>query len=309
MKIMFPELQEAAAVRRRKTQNLRRTMTFTAIAMMLPSAIILTVVDVWPVISGILLSLRGGTLLSPGELIGFGNFSALLQSSEFWSSLEFTAIFTLVAVFGSYIIGLPLALLLRGKVFGRGVFRVLLLLPWVIPPIVSVLSWNWILGDQSGLLDQVIGWFGGNPIYVLSYPTSAQIAVCVLKVWESYPFMLMTLIAALEGIDSTYYEAASIDGASKFQQFRFITVPHISGVSVIAWTLMGIWSVNDFGTPWLLTQGGPLNSTETLPILAYKDAFIIQNVGQGAAIAVLSLILLLVLSTFLLRALNRRIAQ
>lgn len=278
-----------------------------ALWLILPSAVILAIVDVWPMISGILLSFRGGTLLQPGSFIGLQNFIQLFSDTQFWISLKFTMIFTITAVFGSYFVGLPLALLLRNEVWGRGVFRVLLLLPWVLPPVVSILSWNWILGNQSGLFNQMISWFGGSPQYLLSYPTTAVVAVCIVKVWISYPFMFMTCMAALEGVDPMLYEAASIDGASKFQQFLYITVPQIKGVSVVAWVLMAIWSVNDFATPWLFTQGGPLNATEHLPILAYRDAFVNQNIGQGAAVAVVSLLILLGLSSILLRSMYRNL--
>ncbi|MFB5190634.1 carbohydrate ABC transporter permease [Alicyclobacillus fastidiosus] len=302
---MVTDISRGGPIAKSKSTRLRWGLIATAVIMILPSLIILAVVDIWPMISGILLSLRGGNLLQPGNLVGLKNYETLFTTTEFWQSLEFTMIFAVASVFGSYLLGLPLALLLRGKVFGRGVFRILLLLPWIVPLVVSIVSWDWIVGDPSGLLSKILMWMGLHPMYPLSYAGSARVLVCVVKVWTSYPFMFMTCLAALEGIDSTLYEAASIDGASKFQQFRYITIPQIKGISIIAWILMAIWSVNDFGTPWLLTQGGPVNATEILPVLAYKDAFVNQNVGQGAAIAVISLILLMALAALLLRLMNR----
>lgn len=306
---MIAEMTGEKRIVRSKSRRIRIGLIATALIMILPSLIILAVVDIYPMISGIILSLRGGSLLQPGALVGFKNYELLFTSSEFWSSLEFTVIFALAAVFGSYFLGLPLALLLRGKVPGRGVFRILLLLPWIVPLVVSIVSWDWIAGDPSGLLSKITEWLGTQPIYPLSYPGSARVLVCVVKIWTSYPFMFMTCLAALEGIDGTLYEAASIDGATRFQQFRYITVSQIKDISLIAWILMAIWSVNDFGTPWLLTQGGPVNATEILPVLAYKDAFVNQSIGQGAAIAVISLVLLMALSALLLRLMNRNNAD
>jgi ABC-type sugar transport system permease subunit len=133
----------------------------------------------------------------------------------------------------------------------------------------------------------------------------AVVSVIVIKIWRSFPFMMISLIAALQTIDGNLYEAARIDGAGRWACFRNVTFPGIYNISLILWILMTIWSVNDFETPWLLTQGGPSNATESLMILAYKDTFARNTVGSGSAVAFISLIILMVLAIVMMRLRNR----
>ena len=129
-------------------------------------------------------------------------------------------------------------------------------------------------------------------------------SVILIKIWRSFPFMMVSCLAALQSIDRDMYEAAKIDGAGRWQSFRDITMPQILGISVVMWILMTIWSVNDFETPWLLTQGGPSNATENLIVLAYKYTFTRNDVGVGSSIAVVSMIILMALAFVLLRKQN-----
>ena len=205
------------------------------------------------------------------------------------------------SVIGSYLVGLGLALLLNLELPGQGFFRVALLLPWVIPSIVSIASWRWLIADQNGLVNQVLDLIGVGPIFFLSTGDWAMFSVILIKIWRSFPFMMVSCLAALQSIDRDMYEAARIDGAGRWQSFRDITMPQIVGISVVMWILMTIWSVNDFETPWLLTQGGPSNATENLIVLAYKYTFTRNDVGIGSAIAVVSMIILMALALLLLR--------
>jgi ABC-type sugar transport system permease subunit len=174
-------------------------------------------------------------------------------------------------------------------------------LPWVIPSIVSVASWRWLIADQNGLVNQALNLVGLGPIFFLSTGDWAMFSVIMIKIWRSFPFMMVSCLAALQSIDRDMYEAARIDGAGRWQSFRDITMPQIFGISVVMWILMTIWSVNDFETPWLLTQGGPSNATENLIVLAYKYTFTRNDVGIGSAIAVVSMIILMALALLLLR--------
>src|SRR5919197_1311828 len=193
-----------------------------------------------------------------------------------------------------YIAPSLLALLLNTPVWGRGFFRAALLIPWVIPPIVSIVSWRWML-DQSGLINSVLTALGLQPIYFLSSEFWARVSVIVVKIWVSFPFMLVTLLAALQAISQDLYEAAALDGCGRWSAFRYITVPHLKMVTLISWILMTIYSVNDFPTIWLLTQGGPVNATQSLIVLAFKYAFQVSNVGLGAAVSVIAMLGMLVL--------------
>lgn len=271
------------------------------LGLLLPSLVLVAGILGYPLLSGLSQSLRDGTLLRPGSFVGLENYRDLLARPEFYRALSFTALFTAVSVVGSYLLGLGLALLLNLNVPGRGVFRVSLLLPWILPSVVSIICWRWMISDEQGLVNVVRGWFGGAPIYFLSSEHWAVVSVFVVKVWRSFPFMLISLLAALQTVDRTLYEAAQIDGASRWQTFRFISWPHLTGISVVLWILMAIWTVNDFDTIWLLTGGGPSDATQSLITLAFNDTFTRGNVGQGAAGAVVMLVLLLGLASLLLR--------
>jgi multiple sugar transport system permease protein len=269
--------------------------------LLLPSIILVLGVIAYPMVTGFFYSFTNGSLLKPGHLVGLDNYAKLIVSSDFRGALWFSLIFACFNVAVCYAIGLGLALLLNEDVPGRAFFRVALLLPWVVPSIVSIVSWRWMIADERALLNQVITAFGGRPVYFLSNAGWAITAVIAIKIWRSFPFMMLSLLAALQAIDRALYEAAAIDGATRWQAFRLITLPQLKNISIVLALLMTIWTVNDFDTPWLLTQGGPASATENLVLLAYRYTFGRNNVGLGAAVSFITLAILTVLVVFLLR--------
>lgn len=279
----------------------RRRYDLLPFVLFVPSLALILLIDAYPFITGFLYSLRDGSLLKAGDFVGLANYAALWRMPDFRYALQFSALFAICNVIGSYVVGLGLALLLNKDVPGQGFFRVALLLPWIIPSIVSIVSWRWMIADQNGLFNQALGIVGLGPIYFLGSEDTAIFSVIMIKIWRSFPFMMVSCLAALQSIDRDLYEAAAIDGAGRWQSFRDITLPQIAGISVVMWILMTIWSVNDFETPWLLTQGGPSNATENLIVLAYKYTFTRNDVGIGSAIAFVSLIILMALAIVLLR--------
>lgn len=279
----------------------RRASDWLPYAFLAPAAFLLVGVIGYPLITGVRYSLNDGSLLQPGRFVGAENYANLPGMEDFQHALLFSALFALFSVVGSYLVGLALALLLDGAVPGRGIFRVTLLVPWIIPSIVSIVSWRWIIGDQQGLVNVVLRAVGAQPILFLSTAQWATFSVIVIKIWRSFPFMMITCLAALQAIDHTLYEAAAIDGAGRWQTFRSITFPHIRTISIVAWILMAIWCFNDFETIWLLTGGGPSNATENLLVLAYKYTFVRNKIGIGSSIAVVSLGILMTLAIYLLR--------
>jgi multiple sugar transport system permease protein len=279
----------------------RRRLDLLPYALFVPSLALILLINAYPFVSGFLYSLRDGSLLKSGDFVGLANYAALWRMPDFRYALQFSALFAVCNVVGSYVIGLGLALLLNKDIPGRGFFRVALLLPWIIPSIVSIVSWRWMIADQNGLFNQALGLVGLGPIYFLGSGDTAIFSVIMIKIWRSFPFMMVSCLAALQSIDRDLYEAAEIDGAGRWQSFRDITLPQIAGISVVMWILMTIWSVNDFETPWLLTQGGPSNATENLIVLAYKYTFTRNDVGIGSAIAFVSLVILMALAVVLLR--------
>src|SRR5215213_8482826 len=234
----------------------RRRIDLLPYALLIPSITLIVIIILYPLATGLYYSLNEGSLLKLDGFVGLDNYLALLSLPDF-----------------------RLALLLNPELPGQGFFRVALLLPWVIPSIVSIASWRWLIADQNGLVNQVLDLIGVGPIFFLSTGHWAMFSVILIKIWRSFPFMMVSCLAALQSIDRDMYEAARIDGAGRWQSFRDITMPQIAGISVVMWILMTIWSVNDFETPWLLTQGGPSNATENLIVLAYKYTFTRSDVG------------------------------
>lgn len=273
--------------------------------LLLPSLALICVIELYPFITGVSYSLHKGNLLTTGAFVGMQNYQRLFSSPDFYHALWFSFLFALFNVVLSYLIGLALALFLTLDFPGRGLCRVLLLLPWIVPAVVSIVSWKWLIADRGGLVNILLSDLHLRPIYFLSESGWAIVAVIVIKIWRSFPFMMLSLLAALQVIDKTLYEAARIDGANGWARFRHITMPHLKNISIIQAILMIIWSINDFETPFLLTQGGPANATENLILLAYRYTFGRNDVGRGSAVALLTLVVLTVLATVMMRQQRR----
>lgn len=264
-----------------------------------PAFILVAVINLYPFLSGLFLSTRTGSVVRIGEFVGFNNFLRVFAMSDFHNALWFSLVFGFFGVTGSYLLGLLIALLLNQDFPGRGFLRAAMLLPWIIAPVVSVISWRWLISDQSAFVNQLLRAVGIQPILFLAEPFWARVVVIALKIWRSYPFMMVSLLAVLQTIPNDLIESAKIDGANALQRFRFITIPFIRMMSIISMILMTIWCFNDFETIWLMTSGGPSRSTENLVILAYRFFFIRNDVGVGSAIAVISLVIMMLLAAFL----------
>ncbi|WP_427051264.1 carbohydrate ABC transporter permease [Paenibacillus sp. TC-CSREp1] len=266
-----------------------------------PAILFILLVNIYPFLSGILYSFKDGTLLKPGAFVGFANYVRVLEMDEFWHSFSFSFWFALFSVIGSYAIGLFLALLLNIDIPGKGLFRVALLVPWVLSSVVSMVGWRWMIGSQSGVVNTFLQTLGFEPILFLSDEKWAVFSVIMVKIWRSYPFMMVSLLAALQSINHDLYEAASIDGAGRWRSFLSITLPQLKTVTFVCWIMMSIWSFNDFDVLYLLTGGGPIDATENLILMSFNYAFVKDSIGVGAVLAILSLIVLMVLAVILLR--------
>jgi multiple sugar transport system permease protein len=265
----------------------------------------LAVINGYPVLYGLAQSTHDGTLISSGSWTGLANYAHVFTDPGFWSATRFTLIFTFVGVFGSWLVGLALALLLRTAVPGATVIKVLLMLPWVVPVVVSTTAWNWLIATSSSPIPKLVGDLGFTEPLFLSDPTLAKVTVCLFKVWASFPFMMVMMSSALAAVDPTLYEASSIDGASRWQQLTMITLPNIARSTYVSWILMTIFCVNDFPSVYLLTGGGPTSSTTTLIVLAYRTVFQDFQVGVGVAIAFVLTAALVLMSLVLHRQIKK----
>ncbi len=234
---------------------------------------------------------------------GLENYIKAFQDHEVRLALRTSMIMVGGIIAGSYILGLVAGVLLHQRMRIRGVYRALILIPWVVPGVVSFISWQWMLNDQSGFINRVLAGIGliDEPILWLADPLLAMVSIILVGVWSRFPFMMITVLAALAGVPDELNEAAAIDGASRWQTFRFITLPLILPISIIATLLQAIWTFNDFALPFVLTGGGPANATTPLILLSYKEAFQRFNIGYGTSLAVISMVLMLALGAVYLR--------
>jgi multiple sugar transport system permease protein len=277
----------------------------TLLGLVAPSVLLLTLINAYPFIYAAFQSVHDGSLITSGSYVGLDNYSATIHSDAFWQAARFTLLFTVVGVFGSWAVGLGMALLLRADIPFRGTLKVLLLLPWVVPVVVSATSINYLVATDTSPIPRLFDALGlGSPLF-LADPTWAKILVCIYKVWISFPFMMLMASAALSSVDTTVYEAAKMDGAGAVKQFFYITLPIIARPTYISWILMTIFCVNDFPTIFLLTGGGPISATTSLVVLAYRTVFQNFQVGQGVSIAFIMTITLVIISSLLYRQIKK----
>lgn len=268
--------------------------------LLLPSLILMIVVIGYPMIQGFWYSFTNGSLLKAGKFVGLRNYGKLLADPSFWHALRFSLYFAVANIVGCYSLGLGLALLLQKDFPGRGLFRVLLLLPWIVPSLVAIVSWRWMINDDKALFNQIIVFFGETPCTSCPAPigrsqwssssrSGAHFHSCC---YRFLPHFRRSTARFMKRQTSTVQRSGS---------FRHVTMPAISGISVVLCLLMTVWTVNDFDTPWLLAQGGPANATENLVVLAYRYTFARNDVGMGAAVSFVTLAILMVIFTVVLR--------
>jgi ABC-type sugar transport system permease subunit len=279
--------------------------------LILPSLVFLAAVEFYPLGRGILEGFKYHNRVQPWatRYNGLDNFRKAFESHDVRLALRNSVVIVGGIVVFSYLLGLIAGLILHQKTLRfRGIYRTLILIPWVTPPIAAYISWQWMLND-FGIVNRVLYHLGFvneiEPIIFLGEPNLAVASVIMVGTWFRFPFMMITILAALTAIPDDLYEAASLDGANPIQAFRDITLPLIVPVSVIATLLQAIWTFNDFGLTYVLTGGGPANATLTLILLAYREAFQRPNIGYGTSLAIISMVLMLCLGAVYLRLQSR----
>ena len=280
-----------------------RTFAWLLIA---PALLFIAVIVVWPLLETIRLSFTDATL--GGEnWVGVANYSALFADPKFWQTVGRTFYWMALAVSLKLIVGLIGASLLNAAIPGKALFRVLVMPPWVIPVAIGVIGWKWMYNGYFGLISGLLQEFGlvQDRVALLATKTSAFYSAIVTDVWVGTPMVTLFFLAAMQGVSKDLYEAAWVDGASRWYRFRRITIPQIMPVIVSMALLSAIWTFNSFEIIWILTEGGPRGATTTLIIDTYKVAISSQRFGEGAARAVVIVVLLATFSLFYLWFLNR----
>jgi multiple sugar transport system permease protein len=278
-----------------------------ALPFVLPIVIIMGGLILWPFINAIQLSMTTRSLITrTEEFVGLANYTRLFQDTDFVSSVRNTLVFTVTSVSIKFVIGLGIALLLNGRLPLRNVLTGLILLPWIVPEVVTALTWRSIYDPIFGGLNPILQQLGliDRPIAWLAEPGLAMPSVVVVNVWKGIPFYVILLLAGLKAIDREQYEAAEVDGANVIQRFRHITMPGLRYVIITTLLLSFISTFNTFGLIYLMTGGGPGGATRLFSILAYEKAIVGLRFGPGVATA-LSMAPIMALIIFILARVMR----
>jgi multiple sugar transport system permease protein len=245
--------------------------------------------------------------IDPGPWVGFANFQSLIQGQDLLPSLARSVFWTVGNDVVQILAGLGIALLLNLPLRGRGIARVVVLVPFVVPAVVLGLLWRNILDELVGVVSYVLisAHIVQQPISFLSSPTWSMDTIILISAWKFTPFVVILVLARLQSVPIQLLEAARSDGASAWQVFRYVTLPWLAPVLVIALMLRTIWGFNDFDVPFLLTQGGPNSSTTTLPILIRQLLLEQLNPGMAAALSLFMIAILVLLGLGFLMAYRR----
>lgn len=262
----------------------------------------------YPFVLAILLSLTDKTIGAPAHFIGFENFIRLAQDSIYRESIRNTLTYTFGSEGLKIPIGFVLALILNEKIPFRKAVRSAVLLPWIVPSVLSAMAWTWLFNPNFSVLNWILTHAGilHNGINWLTDSGTAMFSVVLVNAWRGSPFFGIILLAALQSIPSDLYEATAVDGAGRWQRFRHVTFPLVLPILLIAVLLSTIGTFSDFNIVYTITGGGPLNSTQVLATYSYTTAITIGRLGEGAAISLTMFPALLVFLIWEIRYLNRQ---
>lgn len=267
---------------------------------LLPIIIVFCVLLVYPIGQVISFSVKDNVIVNPTpHFVGFDNFIKIFETGQFWKALGNSLEFSIVSLIFHMILGIAFALMLNSSLLNtrfRGVVRALFIVPWTFTVSIVAILWRLML-NNSGIINTIFGlgidWFGSREL--------AAKTVIFVNIWCSYPFYMISILAALQGISTVYYEAASIDGANSIQKFFKITIPHLKPVMISLMLLDFIWSMQQLSLTYITTGGGPIGSSETVGTYTYNLAFKNYQFSMASASAVIMMLLCLVIAIFYVR--------
>lgn len=288
---MEPFMTDAALATTPSTRSawerLRSHRDWMGFWFMAPAAAILILFLAYPLGLGVWLSFTDAKIGKSGSFVGIENYDWLSDDKIFWGSVFFTIFYTLIASIVKFGLGLYLALLLNKNLPMKALLRSIVLIPYIVPTVLSAIAFWWIYDSsfsiiswsliKLGLIDKYINFLGD--------PWNARWCLIVANIWRGVPFVAITLLAGLQTVSPSLYEAATIDGASRWQNFRFVTFPLLTPIIAVVMTFSVLFTFTDFQLIWAMTRGGPVNATHLMATLSYQRAILGGNLGEGAAIA------------------------
>ena len=277
----------------------RRRREFAPYAYSAAAAAYLLVFAGYPLARGIQLSFTDTKLLRPngGSFIGLDNYAELLANNAMLGSVLTTLIYSFFTVVGSLTLGTATALVLNRAFPGRLLARAVIVMPWAVPTVAVALVFRWIYNDSTGVANQGLRALGVGEVGWLTDPSYGMLSVLLATIWKVTPFVMLVVLAALQSVPEELYEATRIDGADALSTFRLVVLPFLAPTLKIAALLMTIWSFRRFEIIWLLTGGGPVDATNTVVINLYRQAFEMSQLGVGAAVGVIGLLLSVIVTT------------
>lgn len=276
--------------------------------LLLPAVLLLLLLTLYPILYGVWISFFNKHSFFPQQtFIGFDNYIFLLRDPEFWAAVWRGTVYALSTIVLQIMLGVAAAVLLNEFFPGRSILRAIVIFPYVVPTVVAVIIWKWLLDSQfglinyfiekAGLVDQSISFMGKDWIMV---------SLIIVSVWQFFPFVVIGVLARLQTIPEELYEAAKVDGANAWQRFFHVTLPQLQSVLFVIVLLRSIWMFTKFDTPWLMIQGGGAETyIRTLPIYTYMRTFAYYEAGLGSAMAVVMFIALAGAATLYFRIWRR----
>jgi len=289
-------------------QKLQDNRNALGLLFMLPAAVLLVLFLTYPLGLGTWLGFTDAKIGRTGEWIGLDNYQFLWNDSVTRLALFNTIFYTVVASILKFVLGLYLAILLNRNIRVKTFFRAVILLPYIVPTALSAIAFWWIYDAQFSIISWVLTKMGliHNYIDFLGVPWNARLSTIAANVWRGVPFVAITLLAGLQTISPSYYEASAIDGATPWQQFRHVTLPLLTPIIAVVMTFSVLFTFTDFQLIYVITRGGPLNATHLMATLSFQRAIPGGALGEGAAIATAMIPFLLAAILFSYFGLQRR---
>ena len=275
---------------------------------MLPLLVVMIAVVGWPLADTVHLSFTDARLIGTrGRFVGFDNYQKMITGLDFHDALITTAIFAFASVGIELVLGVLAALLLDQEFFGRTLLRAMMILPWALPTIVNATLWRLIYNPEYGALNALLTQLGILSSYRswLGEPSSAMVSLIVADAWKNFPLVALIGLAALQAVPKDIKAAAVVDGAGAFARFRFVLWPYLAGPLMVALVLRTIEAFKVFDIIWVMTRGGPANTTRSLSILVYQEAFSFQRAGSGASLALIVTLMITMLAAIYIATIRR----
>ncbi|KGJ17872.1 ABC transporter permease [Paracoccus sanguinis] len=304
----MPTHPAAAPPRKGLFGRIAESRNWLGFLFMLPAAAFLIFFLTYPLGLGVWLGFTDTKIGRPGSFVGLENYQWLFDDPVFWLAVFNTLFYTVFASVAKFALGLWLALLLNRHLPFKNFFRAIILLPWVVPTVLSAMAFWWIFDSQFSILSWIGMQLGliDRPINFLGDPWNARWSVIAANIWRGIPFVAISLLAGLQTIPQSLNEAAAIDGATPWQRFRHVTLPLLTPIIAVVMTFSVLFTFTDFQLIYVLTRGGPVNATHLMATLSFQRAIPGGQLGEGAAIAVAMIPFLLAAILFSFFGLQRR---